>query len=220
MSTVSPPVAAEQHFLLYGVSWHTYTRLLRIFTDRPGVRLTYDRESLEIMTLTHEHESYSEILTRLVYALTEELNVPVKGGGSTTFRRRRRKRGLEPDSCWWIANEPKVRGKTAINLAKDPPPDLALEIDITHSSIDRLSIYAALGIPEVWQLEKKTLVCHLLSSDGRYTRSVTSRAFPNLVVADVSGFLALLGQVDENGIVRQFREWVRQQAWSKPGPPP
>jgi hypothetical protein len=69
-------------------------------------------------------------------------------------------------------------------------------------------------------LEKKTLVCHLLSSDGRYTRSVTSRAFPNLVVADVSGFLALLGQVDENGIVRQFREWVRQQAWSKPGPPP
>jgi Uma2 family endonuclease len=219
MSIVSPPVAPGQHFLLYGVSWHTYTRLLRTFADRPGVRLTYDRESLEIRTLTHEHESYSYILARLVDTLTEELNVLAKAGGSTTFRRRRRKRGLEPDACWWIASAPQVRGKTVINLAKDPPPDLALEIDITHSSLDRLGIYAALGVPEVWRLEKKMLVCHLLGSDGRYTKSPTSRAFPNLVVADVGGFLALLPQMYENDIVRQFRAWIRQQPWSKPGPP-
>ena len=170
------------------------------------------------MTLTHEHESYGEILSRLVYALTEELNLPVKGGGSTTFRRRRRKRGLEPDACWWITSEPQVRGKTVINLAKDPPPDLALEIDITHSSLDRLQIYAALGVPEVWRLENKTLVCHLLGSDGRYTTSRTGRAFPNLVVADVGGFLAFLGQMDENGVVRQFRAWVRQQPWGQSVP--
>lgn len=218
MSTISPRTSTEQHFLLHNVSWQTYTRLLHAFADRPGIRLTYDRESLELMTLTHEHESYSEILSRLVYTLTEELNLPVKGGGSTTFRRRRRKRGLEPDSCWWIASEPRVRGKTVINLAKDPPPDLALEIDITHSSLDRLSIYAALGVPEVWRLENKTLVCHLLGSDGHYTTSPTGRAFPHLVVADISGFLALLGQVDENAVVRQFRAWVRQQPWSKPVP--
>src|SRR5205085_5541594 len=72
---------------------------------------------------------------------SSDLNLPVKGGRSTTFRRRRRRRGLEPDACWWIASEPQVRGKLEIDLAHDPPPDLALEIDITHSSLDRLAIY-------------------------------------------------------------------------------
>lgn len=210
MSTATTPTT-EQHFLLHGVSWDTYTHFLRALAERPGVRLTYDRGTLELMTLTHEHESYSDLLSRFVYALTEELNLPVKGGRSTTFRRRRRKRGLEPDACWWIASEPLVRGKTSINLGKDPPPDLALEIDITYSSLDRLAIYAALGVPEVWRLENKILVCHLLGNDGRYQPNRTSRAFPNLVVADVGGFLALMGQMDENGVVRQFRGWVRQQ---------
>ena len=219
MST-APPVAREQHFLLHGVSWRTYTRLLRAFSDRPGVRLTYDRESLELMTLTHEHESYSYLLARLVDSLTEELNLPVKGGRSTTFRQRRRKRGMEPDASWWIGSEPQVRGKTVINLGKDPPPDLALEIDITSSSLDRLKIYASLGVPEVWRLENKTLFCHLLGSDGRYTISRSGRAFPQLVVAEVGRFLDLLGPMDENGVVRQFRAWVRQQPWSHPGPRP
>jgi Uma2 family endonuclease len=166
------------------------------------------------MTLTLEHESYNYLLARLVDSLTEELDLPVKGGGRTTFRRRTRKRGLEPDACWWIASEPLVRGKTVIKLAQDPPPDLALEVEISRSALDRLAIYASLGVPEVWRLEGKELVCHILDSDGRYTRSATSRAFPNLLVADVGAFLALLGQMDENGIVRQFRAWIRQQPWN------
>ena len=211
MATPTTLAPREQHFILHAVPWRTYERLLRVFADRPNVRLTYDRGTLELMTLSHEHESYSYILSRLVDALTEELGLPVKGGRSTTFRRPRRRRGLEPDSCWWIASEPQVRGKTEIDIAHDPPPDLALEIDITHSSLDRLAIYAALGVPEVWRLEGRTLVCHLLGSKGRYVQSATSRAFPGLVVADVSRFLSLLGQADENAVVRQLRTWVRQR---------
>jgi Uma2 family endonuclease len=211
MSTVQSP--SEQRFILQSVPWRTYERLLRAFADRPGVRLTYDRGTLELMTLSHEHESQSYLLARLVDALTEELNLPVKGGRSTTFRRRKKRRGLEPDNCWWIASEPLVRGKTEIDLRRDPPPDLALEVDVTHSSLNRMAIYAALRVPEVWRLEAQSLVCYLLGSGGRYTVSNVSQAFPGLVVADLAQFLRLQsgGQIDDNTIVRQFRAWVRQQ---------
>jgi Uma2 family endonuclease len=209
MSTLSLP--AVQSLVLEGIDWQTYTRLLRALDERPNIRLTYDRGSLEIMTLGHEHESFSYLLARLVDALTEELNLPVKGGRSTTFRRRQKRRGLEPDNCWWIASELLVRGKDRINLRVDPPPDLAMEVDVTHSSLDRLAIYAALRVPEVWRREGETLVCYLLGEDSRYTVSSTSRAFPGLSPADLMNFVALRGQMDENALVRQFRAWVRQQ---------
>jgi Uma2 family endonuclease len=162
MSAVSP--STEQRFMLYGVDWKSYSRMLRAFGDRPGVRLTYDRGSLEIMTLSYEHESLARLLDRFVVTLTEELRLPIAGGRSTTFRRRGRKRGLEPDDCYWIASEPLVRGKDRINLHTDPPPDLALEIDFTHSSLDRMAIYAALRVPEVWRLENQVVVCYLLAA--------------------------------------------------------
>ena len=163
------------------------------------------------MTLSYEHENTSRLLGRFVIVFTEELGLPINSGGSTTFRRRKRQRGLEPDDCYWIASESLVRGKDRINLRTDPPPDLALEIDITRSSLDRLAIYAALRIPEVWRLENQVVVCYLLGADGRYAARTSSHAFPGLNPAEFSPFLALRGQMDENAIVRQFRAWVHQQ---------
>jgi len=209
MSTLSLP--AVQSLLLDGVDWKMYTRLLRAFDKRRSIRLTYDRGSLEIATLTHEHESYAHLLGRFVVVLTEEFGLPIKGGGSTTFRRRRQRKGLEADESYWIANEPLVRGKDRIDLRVDPPPDLALEVDVTHSSLDRLAIYAALRVPEVWRREGETLVCYLLGEDGKYSVSATGRAFAGLAPAELMNFLALRAQLDENAIVRQFRAWVRQQ---------
>jgi Uma2 family endonuclease len=201
----------EQRLLLPGVAWRTYKRLLRTFVDRPSVRLTFDRGTLELMTPSHEHQSQSYLLGRLVDTLTEELALPVKGGRSTTFKRRKWQRGLEADSCWWIANEPLIRGKSVIDQRRDPPPDLAREIDVTRSSLDRLAIYAKLNFGEVWRLKGQVLTCHLLGSDGRYTVSSVSRAFPGLVVADLVAFLSLGRQMDETTIIQQFRAWVRQR---------
>jgi Uma2 family endonuclease len=209
MSTVSLPT--EQRFVLYGVDWKSYERMLRAFSNRPGVRLTYDRGSLEIMTLSHEHETTGSLLGRFVVVLTEELGLPIHCGGSTTFRRRKRQRGLEPDDCYWIASELLVRGKDRINLRTDPPPDLALEIDVTHSSLNRMAIYAALRVPEVWRLENQRVICYLLGTDGRYSASTSSRAFPGLDPAELSPFLAMRRQMDDNAVVRQFRAWVRQR---------
>lgn len=201
----------KHRLVLSAVDWRNYGRLLHILADRRAIRVTYDGGTLEIMTLSHEHESLGYLLARLIDALTEELSIPVKGGGSTTFRYRKRRRGLEPDSCWWINSEPLVRGKHHIDLRTDPPPDLALEVDITRSSLNRLKIYAALGIPEVWRLQRGKITCHVLGEDERYSTSSMSRVITGMQPAELMRFLAWQGQMDETGIVREFRAWVREQ---------
>lgn len=213
-------VPAARHLVLYGVDWRTYTRLLHVFAERPSVRLTYDRGDLEIMSPLPEHESDADMLGRFVVVLTEELGLPIKAGRSTTLRRRRRRRGLEPDNSYWIANEPRVRGKRRIDLRIDPPPDLAIEVDITSSSLDRMGLYAALVIPEVWRLDGPVLSSHVLGAGGRYAESTHSAAFPLVAPADLLVFLALRSSLDENAVVRQFRAWVRQRLSTTGAPVP
>jgi Uma2 family endonuclease len=207
-------ITTPQRLILDGIDWRTYRRLLRVFAERPALRLTYDRGTLEIMTTSPEHEYYKRLLDRFVVVLTEELNLPLAGYGSMTFQGRRRRRGLEPDQCYWIANEAAVRGRSRIDPRVDPPPDLVAEIDILSSSLDRMAIYAVLGVPEVWRLADQALVFHLLGTGGSYAPSPTSRAFPMVQSAEVARFLVLRGQMDENAIAREFRNYVRQNLTS------
>jgi len=104
-----------------------------------------------------------------------------------------------------------MRGKRTLDLRVDSPPDLAIEADVTSSSLDRMAIYAALGVPEVWRLEHQVLTFHVLGSDGTSAEAARSRAFPRVAPPDLINFLAMYGQMDENSIVRQFRAWVRTQ---------
>jgi hypothetical protein len=126
-----------------------------------------------------EHEFDNRLLDRFVVVLTEELNLNLKAGGTTTLRRRRKKRGIEADNCYWIVSEPKIRGKRRIHLKADPPPDLAVEVDVTSSSLDRLSINAVLKVPEVWRLDSGSIVFHILGADGNYAAG-DSLPFPGL----------------------------------------
>ena len=202
----------RQRLTLHEVDWQMYGRLLRAFAERPAVRLTYDRGTLEIMSPLHEHDSDARFLGRLVVTLTEELCLTIKVGGSTTFRRRRQRRGLEPDDCYWIASEPQVRGKRRIDLRSDPPPDLAIEVDVTRSSLDRMGIYAVLRVPEVWRLDGSTLTFEgLLAGSRHYAPASNSLAFPPVSPADLLGFMALRAQMDENAVVQQFRAWIRSR---------
>lgn len=209
MSTVTAP--APCRLVLPGVDWRTYARLLHIFAEHRSVRLTYDRGELEIISPLPEHESDVDMLGRFVVVLTEELGLPIKAGGATTLRRKRKRRGLEPDHCWWIAHEPQMRGKRALDLRVDPPPDLAIEVDVTSSSLNRMGIYAALRVPEVWRLDGPALTFQVLGAGGRYAESPHSLAFPLVTPADLVGCLALRATLDENAVVRQFRAWVRQR---------
>jgi Uma2 family endonuclease len=218
MATV-PARRALNRLVLYGVDWKTYTRLLRAFDGRSGLHLTYDRGALEIMNVTYGHESDAELLGRFVIVLTEEIGQEVAPGRSTTFRRKRKRRGLEPDNCYWIAHEAAVRGKRRINLRVDPPPDLAIEVDIFHSSLDRMGIYAALGVPEVWRFDGQVLTFHGLAPDGSLVTVSHSRAFPFLAAIDLMQFLALRRQLGANAIAAQFRAWVKQRLAGGSVPP-
>jgi len=213
-----PVLLVRESLVLEDIDWTTYKRLLRAFAERPHVRLTYDRGVLEIMSPLKEHEVDRYLLGRLVDAATEELGLPIQGGGSTTLRRRRKARGLEPDNCYWIAHEPQVRGQRTLDLRVDPPPDLAIEVDATRSSLDRMAIYAALQVPEVWRLDGQSLGFYLLGPDGKYAAAQTSLALPLLTPTEVLRFLALGATLDANAVVRQFRAWVRQQL-GKPSTP-
>ncbi|MBV9124016.1 MAG: Uma2 family endonuclease, partial [Planctomycetes bacterium] len=203
---------------LSGIDWRTYSRLLKAFAERPGIRLVYDRGELEIMTPLLEHDDDSRFLGDLVFVLTEEYGLPLKRGGSTTLRRRLRRRGIEADECFWIANAHRMAGRRRLDLRTDPPPDLAIEVDVTHSTLDRLAIYAALGVPEIWRLAGDTLTFHVLTEEGAYQAVPASRSFPQVTSRDLLNVLLQARQAgDENQVIQQFRAGVRQR---RPGGSP
>jgi len=206
VATVQAP--QEQRFLMRNLDWPRY----RTIADALGethVRLTYDRGNLEFMTLSHGHERWSSLLGQFVEVLTEELNMPRQSGGSTTLDREDLERGLEPDRCYYLEHEAAVRDKDEIDLAVDPPPDLALEVDVSRSSLSRMSIYAAIRVPEVWRFDGEQLRVYGLAADGRYLESAQSLHFPFLPLAEVQAFLLRRNTMDETSLIKAFRQWVR-----------
>jgi Uma2 family endonuclease len=193
--------------VLPNLRWETYQAIIKDFEQQPNTRLTYDRGQLEIRMPSDLHESYKKLLGRIVEALTEALGLDILSLGSMTCDRQDLAKGLEPDQCYYIKNEAKVWDKENINLQTDPPPDLAIEIDITSSSLNRFSIYASLGIPEIWHYNGKIVTIYGLDSN-QYQSLDTSIAFPMLNVAELQHFLELKRSVKENAIIRQVREWA------------
>ncbi len=199
---------AEGRVVLRGVSWATYEALLAD-TERAGTRLTYDRGDLEMMSPSREHERLKTLLGRMIEALTEEFGIPISGAGSTTFKLELERRGLEPDECYYVASEPKVRGRDDLDLAADPPPDLAVEVEITSDAIDKLPIYADLGVPEIWRYDGEHLQVICLQPDHTYAEQPRSGVFPFLPMSEIERFLAERNASDETTWIRRFRAWVR-----------
>lgn len=166
-----------------------------------------------MMTPLLAHDNPGRFLGTMVWVLTDELGMPLKAGGSTTMRRKLKQRGIEADECFWIANAPRMAGRLRLNLRRDPPPDLAIEVEVTHGSIDRLPIYAALKVPEVWRAKDRKLTFHVLEGTRRYRVASASRIFPMVTPSDLERFLELaLAAPDEHVVARQFRRWVRQRS--------
>jgi Uma2 family endonuclease len=146
-----------------------------------------------------------------VFILTEEYGLQLKRGGSTTLKRRKHLKGLEPDRCYWIANAAKMKGRRRLDLRTDPPPDLAIEVDVTRSSLDRMGIYATLGVPEVWRLDDGVLTFWVLTTDVGHLKSERSRAFPAIAPGDLLPFIMEASETeDENAVTARFRQWVRE----------
>jgi Uma2 family endonuclease len=171
------------------------------------------------MSPLHSHEQYGKLIGRIVETYSLAKRILLHSGGSTTFKREAKKRGLEPDECYWIQNEPAMRGRKDFDINRDPPPDLAIEVDITRSSLDRMRIYAVLGVPEVWRFNGETLGVHLRRGASGYTESEASVALPDLTPADVMRFLNLSDSMDETNLFLAILDWAREQGEAKPARP-
>jgi Uma2 family endonuclease len=203
------PLPSQEHVLLRGISWDTYEAILREMEGRRRLRLTYDDGDLEIMSPSNKHEWGKTLLARMVEAYTEELGIPICSAGSTTFKLELERKGLEADECYYLQHEELVRAKDELNLGEDPPPDLAIEIEVTARVLKRLPIYAGLRFPEVWQFSRGEIKVHLLGSDGFYAVGRTSACLPQLPLVKLEEFLRKRGQTDETTWIRAFRQWVR-----------
>lgn len=210
-ATIQPQPQAETEPILFeNVSWETYESLLRDLEDaHQNLRITYDEGRMVVMSPPPKQERWKSLLGRFVEAIADEKNVPISTFGSTTWKRRDKRRGLEADECFYVQHEPQVRGKLDFNLKRDPPPDLAIEIDLCRHPLDRPSVYAALGVPEVWRFDGEKIEVLLLEPDGKYRSSETSAAFPFLRPAELKQFLDLFGTTDQNSLLRTVRAWAR-----------
>ena len=203
-------IQSPDRVVLQNISWQTYQSLIRDFAQEPAIRLTYAHGTLEIRMPLDPHETFKKLIGRLIEAATEELDLEIRSLGSRTCDREDLESGLEPDQCYYIQNEPKVRGIEQIDIAQLPPPDLAVEIDITSSSLNRFAIYKALGVPEIWRYDGNRLDIYVLQSD-EYVAQSNSQALPRLTAADILRFLIPSQTMGENALVKQFRQWIRQK---------
>ena len=215
MSTVAKAqtqVAIGEHrFVLYGIDWQGYEAMLKACCHS-SARLTYDRGTLEFMSPHPIHERFRRCFGTIIDRLTEELEIPSAGGGSTTFKSEAENRGLEPDECYYIASVGRLRNPTGPepwNADLDPPPDLAIEVDITSSSVNRLAIYATLGVREVWRFDGMTLSVYGLQRERSYRIQSTSLAFPWLPLDELVRQVLEYEPAGDMQWRRSIRDWIR-----------
>lgn len=210
LETVESP--AEGRVVLRSVSWDTYERLIAEREERPVPRFFYDRGELEILSPSAEHESVGDVIASFVKELAVEWDIDVLGTGSTTFKREGLSRGFEPDKSFYFSgNAGLVRGKKRIDLdAGDLPPDLVVEVDVTNPSLDKLPIFARLGVGEVWRLAGGQLEILAPDETGEGYEVVSgSRFLLPLKVED-------LNRLVEKGLSSNRPAWVREvRGWAR-----
>ena len=203
------PEQAPEQFVFRGVGWTGYQALLKMVENR-RVRVTYDRGNAELMAPSCEQERKKCFFRQAVQILADELKIPVMPVGSTTLKREEVDRGLEPDEGFYLGNLERIRDPDRIDLDVDPPPDLAIEIEITRSALDRVGVHGALRVPELWRFDGRFLKVLIRQQDGSYRESPQSAAFPGVPLHDVARFVTMEGIRDENEWARLFRNWVRE----------
>ena len=211
MATVTRPRIVPG-VVMEDVTWAAYEAQLRIIGER-HVRVNYDSGRMEIMSPLRRHGKGGTLLGRMVDVLTEELDVPTQGADPVTLKRPDLIKGIEPDRLFHFgANAIAVQEDREFDFTVDPPPDLVIEVDVTSSSVPRLPIFAALGIPEIWRIDDdddEELQFLHLQRDGTYQPRDRSRAFPALLVAEAARFLEQGQGADMTAWARAFRAYVR-----------
>lgn len=199
----------DQRVVLHDVDWAVYEALLASREARQGrVLLSYDRGRLTIVSPSQEHEINAERLGLLIRLAAAGMGLTCLGIGRTTLKREGLHRGKEADTAFYLANEPKVRGRV-VDLEIDPPPDLAVEVEATHEDPGMLTLYAALGVPEVWRFDGEALRVYALQDDHTYVPASASLGLPLLPLDELPRWLERAEPAGESIMTLEFLDWVR-----------
>lgn len=210
-SVASPPgIAADARIVLPHVGWETYERLLADDEGRRVPRMTYDQGVLELVTPSKPHELNSATITRIVDIVAAVLGIPVQSAASTTYRRRDLDRGFEADASFYIQNEARVRDRREADLSVDPPPDLVLEMEMSRSALDKLALFASMGIPEVWRCDGRRVTIFVLDRQN-YRESSTSTVLPDLTSDVLTRFLDASRTMLSPEWFQDVTDWARER---------
>lgn len=165
--------------ILHKISWKTYENLLHEQAEKPGVHFYYDNGELEIMVESYKHSNYSRYLEYIVLELADIFEMDFVPSGSATFKREEKSKGFEGDGSFYFKNAEQIRGLDKIDLSKNPPPELVLEIDITHGSLPKFPIFAELGVEEIWRFDGENVKFYRLKS-GNYKEVKKSFCFEKI----------------------------------------
>jgi len=200
-------VPPGQRLLIHGLSWSDLEAVLDELGEKRASRIAYSDGVLEIRMPLPKHEREKSIIGDMVKILLEELEIDCECFGSTTFKRQAMNYGIEPDECFYIQNHQTMIGKDRLDLSVDPPPDLAIEVDVTSKT--QIEAYTRLGVPEIWVYEDTELKIYLLQS-GQYQASVNSPTFPNVPILEwVSDVLAQSRELGRSPALRALRQKIR-----------
>ncbi len=229
MSTMTPTLPTshkvhtprgETRIVVRSVPWSTYELWIDSLPAHSGVRMAFDGEDLEIMTKGPTHEDFRDLLGQLVREICMELGIPHKCLGETTWKRPDLSRGIEADQCYFFRPEKlaavaAARSRGSNDVADYPNPDLAIEIDISPSLIDRAAIYAALGVTEIWRFDGEVLAIDRLNPEGYYCPAQSSVWLP-IRPEEVVRWLTREDSTDDLAWTGRLRNWVRTELTNRP----
>jgi Uma2 family endonuclease len=201
-------ITPERPLTLSNIAWSEYEQLLQQVGEPADLRISYDEGRLKVVSLSTEHEKYVRFLECLMAAVRLRLRLNIVSFGSATMKKQKAGKGNEPDACFYVQNAPLIGARIRLNFAVDPPPDIAVEVDVHHDSDDKFAIYAGLGVPEIWLFDRKRLTIHLLQN-GQYVKTDTSRALPMLSSRVLTDFLRRLPIEGEFQALLAFDEWLQ-----------
>ncbi|MEM9815298.1 MAG: Uma2 family endonuclease [Cyanobacteria bacterium P01_D01_bin.6] len=204
-------VPPGQSLLLKDVSWREFDAILTELGPHRSTRIAYHQGVLEMMAPLPEHEYFKQSISIAIEDIAETLDQDYESYGSTTWRKQAEQAGLEPDNCFYFQNEARIRGQLTFDLTQDPPPDLAIEIDITHKSLNRFPIYARLGVPELWCYDSGKLTIYQRQGE-RYEAVDRSGIFPSLPIQELPQLIETHRGRGRLALRRAIRDWAKEWA--------
>ena len=198
---------ADTELVLHGQNWHDYEDVLEAVGEAAWLRIAFDGETLQIMTLSTTHQKLAHLLDSIIRIISLRLNIEIEGYGSSTVKLSKEQKGLEPDACYYVQNVDAIGGRSVIDFSVDPMPDIAVEIDLYNTSLDKLNIYSALGFPEVWRYFRDKFEFYKLE-EGSYVPIDRSIALPILTTDVLAGFLNRARNEKQTAILRDFETWL------------